>query len=78
MNCGQKILDIPRPKNHKYKKHHKKALYCPWCKVTCNSIECRNDTEVYEFKENFLAGEYKEEALTSIQFIKDNDIWGDK
>jgi hypothetical protein len=42
-----------------------------------NHIECRNDSEVYEFKQNFAEGVYKEEAEQSVNFIaKDkNIIW---
>lgn len=75
MNCGKKIIELPRSRSHCYNKHHRKALYCPWCKITCNAIECKNDNEVYEFKELFESGAYKEEALESAQYIKETDIW---
>ena len=70
MNCGNHIIELPRPRGHKYGKHHRKQLYCPWCKIECNAIECRTDTEVIEFKEQFAEGAYKEEAQASIDFIK--------
>ena len=72
MNCGNKAYELMRPVSHQYGKHHRKALYCPWCKVTVNTIECRNDSEVYDFKEAFNAGEYKEELKESLAFIKNN------
>lgn len=72
MNCGKKVYELMRPVSHQYGKHHRKALYCPWCKLTVNTIECRNDNEVYEFKEAFAAGEYKEELKESLDFIKNN------
>ena len=72
MNCGNKAYELMRPVSHQYGKHHRKALYCPWCKITVNTIECRNDSEVYDFKEAFNAGEYKEELKESIAFIKNN------
>ena len=75
MNCGKKILELPRSKSHQYSKHHRKALYCPWCKITSNAIECRSDVEIYEFKEAFEAGEYKEEMLKSAKYIEENNIW---
>ena len=42
-----------------------------------NHIECRNDTEVYEFKQAFEAGEYEKEVEESISFInnKSNILW---
>lgn len=72
MNCGNKAYELMRPRSHQYGKHHRKALYCPWCKITVNTIECRNDSEVYDFKEAFNAGEYKEELKESLDFIKNN------
>ena len=68
----KKTYELMRPRSHQYSKHHRKALYCPWCKLTVNTIECRNDNEVYEFKEAFAAGEYKEELKESLNFIKNN------
>ena len=75
INCGKKAYELMRPVSHKYGKHHRKALYCPWCKETVNCVECKNDSEVYDFKEAFEAGEYADEAKESIVFVKENDIW---
>lgn len=75
MNCGEKAFELMRPKGHKYSKHHRKALYCPWCHETVNCIECKNDTDIYDFKKAFEAGEYVDEAKESIVFIKENNIW---
>ena len=74
MNCGEKTYELMRPRSHQYSKHHRKALYCPWCKLIVNTIECRNDSEVYDFKQAFAAGEYKEELKESLNFIKENSI----
>ena len=75
MNCGKKIIELPRARGHQYGKHHRKALYCPWCRIASNAVECRNDTEVFEFIESFEAGEYKEEMLESIKYLEENDMW---
>lgn len=41
-----------------------------------NHIECRNDKEIEEFKENFAAGAYKEELEESLKVIKkENSVW---
>jgi hypothetical protein len=41
-----------------------------------NHIECRNDSEVYEFKQAFEAGEYKEELEESLAFVQSkNNLW---
>ena len=74
MNCGKEIFTLPRAKSHQYEKHHRKVLYCPWCKQTLNCIECRNDEEVFDFKEAFLAGEYQNELKESLDFIKNNSM----
>lgn len=67
INCGEHNMDLPRKTGHKYNKHHRKKLYCWHCKQTVNSIECKNEKEVQEFKDNWTAGIYKEEAAQSIE-----------
>lgn len=37
-------------------------------------IECRNDEEVFEFKENFEKGLYKNEAKDSIDYCRSTGI----
>lgn len=74
INCGKKTYELMRPIGHKYNKHHRKVLYCPWCKNICNSIECRNEAEIYEFREAFNDGKYINEAIESTNYIKENNI----
>jgi len=61
-HCGEKIFDLPRQKSKQKEKFHRKKLYCPKCQATYNSIECRNDIEVYEFTEDFLNGLYENDC----------------
>lgn len=61
-HCGEKIFDLPRQKSKQKEKFHRKKLYCPKCQATYNSIECRNDMEVYEFTEDFLNGLYENDC----------------
>ena len=77
IRCGKKGSPIARPDSHNYGKHHRKKLWCPWCGMEVNHVECRNDSEVYEFKRAFEAGEYKEEAQESLNFInkEKNLLW---
>ena len=76
IRCGQRGLPISRPDSHNYGKHHRKKLWCPHCKMTLNHIECRNDSEVYEFKQAFEAGKYKEELEESLAFVQSkNNLW---
>ena len=76
IKCGNRGLDIQRKINHKHGKHHRKKLWCPWCEQEVNCIECRNDSEVYDFKMMFEDGEFKEELEKSLAHIeKENKIW---
>lgn len=67
INCGQRGLPIVRRHSLQHEKFHRKKLYCPWCKMTVNHIECRNDEEAFEFKQAFENGEYAEEAEESLR-----------
>ena len=75
MNCGQKGFDLPRKKSHQHEKFHRKVLYCPWCKEEVNHIECRTPEEIEEFKKNFEEGVYKDEAKTSLDFVRSSRLW---
>lgn len=61
-HCGDKIFDLPRQKSRTKEKFHRKKLYCPHCQKVYNSIECRNDDEVYEFTQDFLQGKYENDC----------------
>lgn len=75
MKCGKKMMGLPRKDGHNYGKHHRKRLWCPWCKTEVNAVECRNDSEVYDFRIAFEAGEYKEELEESLDYVsKDKNI----
>ena len=76
IRCGNKGLDLQRKVNHRHGKHHRKKLWCPWCKMEVNHIECRNDEEIREFRENWLAGAYEEELKESLNVIKkEKEAW---
>ena len=66
LNCGRPGIPIRRKLGQQHEAFHRKKLYCPWCKVTINHIECRNDEEVQEFLERFQKGEYQDEAKESL------------
>lgn len=70
INCGKRAMSLQRPVSKLREAHHRKKLYCPCCGNVVNCIECRNDSEVYEFKENFELGVYKEEAEASLKECK--------
>lgn len=71
MNCGNKVLDIPRNRGYLKGRQHCKRLFCFNCQVECNCVECYDDEDVFNFKEDFEEGKYKELAAASIEFCAD-------
>lgn len=63
VGCGQEGIPLPRSVGYDKGKFHKKKLYCPNCKKEINHIECRNDEEVRQFKENFEKGVYNDDCV---------------
>ena len=78
IKCGEKGITLPRRDSHQYSKYHRKKLWCWRCKCEVNHVECKNDEEVYEFKQAFAAGEFENELKESLDYIsKEYDIvWG--
>ena len=70
-------MSLPRRVSHQYGRHHRKKLWCPYCKMEVNQIECKNDADVYDFKVAFEAGEYKEELEECLNYISKeiNILW---
>ena len=71
LNCGQKNMPIFRNPGRMRERGHRKRLYCPWCKQEVNHVECRTQQEIDQFKEDFEAGLFVEEAEESIKYIKE-------
>ena len=69
IKCGEKALSLPRKISHKYQKHHFKKLWCYHCGQEINTVECRNDQEVKEFKDKWDAGEYKQIVEESLAIL---------
>lgn len=67
IKCGKESIPLARRHSHKHKKFHRKKLYCPWCKVEINHIECSSQEDVDAFKENFAAGVYEGEVEESLE-----------
>ena len=70
LKCGNKGIPIMRRDAKKHAPFHRKKLYCLYCKTEVNHIECTNQLEVAEFKENFEKGAYIDESEASISFIR--------
>ena len=60
IKCGKRAMSLPRKRSHQHKSLHCKKLYCPSCKITINCVECKNEEDVLQFKENFKKGIYEE------------------
>lgn len=75
LRCGRPGIPIARRESLQHEAHHRKKLYCPWCKLTVNHIECRTFAEIEEFKENFSKGVYKDEAEESLAFVGSSGQW---
>ena len=69
IQCGNKAMDLPRNHAFQHERFHRKKLYCPYCKVMINCIECKDDGDVFDFKENFEKGVYKDEAENSLDYL---------
>lgn len=75
LNCGKENIPIYRPAAHVKEPKHRKKMYCPWCKVIVNMIECRDDKEIEKFKKDFEDGVYIEEARENIEYLKKESIF---
>lgn len=65
LRCGKKGIPIARKRSKLKEPLHRKKLYCLNCKIEVNHIECKTETEVKQFKEDFANGVYKAEANAS-------------
>ena len=70
MACGREGIPIQRKMSSQKEKFHRKKMYCPWCKQTLNFVQIRTNEELQEFMEKFEAGEFEEEAKTSLEASK--------
>lgn len=68
INCATKGIPVIRSKSQLRGSGHMKALYCLNCKAEVNHYECRTMEDVFDFKQMFDAGVFKELAQESIEF----------
>lgn len=71
MNCGRKALPLMRNRGHRHASLHKKALYCPYCRVVVNHIEIATEDQKNWFLEGFANGNFQREALESMQYCNE-------
>lgn len=80
VQCG-KSMPVMRPTCNYREKGHRKKMYCPYCKVVINHIDCRNQEQIDQFKLDFAKGKYKDEAIASIEYtdalhsVWDSRLW---
>lgn len=74
LNCGKQNMPIHRNTGRMKEAGHRKKLYCPWCKEEVNHVECRTQEDIEQFKQDFEAGLFVEEAAASIQYIKESRV----
>lgn len=67
IKCGKKGIPLARKVSMQKERFHRKKLYCPFCKVTINHVECKNDIDVYEFLEDFNNGVFLDEVEESLK-----------
>ena len=70
LNCGKLSMPLPRKIGRQHNSYHRKKLYCPYCKVVVNHVEIRNDVELFNLKEDFANGQFKDEAAESIELCQ--------
>ncbi len=71
VKCGTET-PLARKRGQQKEKFHRKKLWCYHCKEEINHIECRNDYEVIEFKENYKKGLYANEIEESLDHCRDS------
>lgn len=75
INCGKKGIPLLRKVGHQREKLHRKKLWCPYCNVEINHVECRNYAEIEQFNEDFKNGVYINEAKESLSHVWSTGEW---
>ena len=70
IKCGNRGIPLRRNAGHQHSKLHRKKLYCPYCKMEINHVECKNDEDVYNFKLDFEEGVFASEIEDSLACIR--------
>lgn len=74
IQCGQEGVPLARKQGHKHRRFHRKKLYCPYCKIEINHVECQNDEDVYDFKIDFEEGVFANEVKDSMAVIRSSGL----
>ena len=75
IQCGNEGIPLARKQGHKHGRFHRKKLYCPYCKMEINHVECKDDLDAYEFKVCFERGVFASEIEESLAVIRSAGQW---
>lgn len=75
IQCGNEGIPLVRKAGHKHERFHRKKLYCPYCKVEINHVECQTDEDVYNFRVDFEEGVYADEVEESLAHEWPAGVW---
>jgi hypothetical protein len=70
IQCGNRGIPILRRNSRRTEKFHRKKLYCIYCKIPINHIECKDMEEVKVFKKKFKRGEYLDEVKSFMDNVR--------
>lgn len=66
IKCGKKGIPLSRKVGFQHSKFHRKKLYCIYCGMEVNHIECKTYEDVENFLQDFKEGKFKDEAEKSV------------
>ena len=69
IKCGKEGIPLARKQGHKHERFHRKKLYCPYCKMEINHVECQTDEDVYNFRADFEEGVFIDEIEESLAHV---------
>lgn len=75
IKCGKEGIPLARKQGHKHERFHRKKLYCPYCKMEINHVECQTDEDVYNFRADFEEGVFIDEIEESLAHVGSSWQW---
>ena len=75
IKCGKEGIPLARKQGHKHERFHRKKLYCPYCRMEINHVECQTDEDVYNFRADFEEGVFIDEVEESLVVIRNSWQW---
>ena len=69
VKCGKEGIPLARKQGHKHERFHRKKLYCPYCRMEINHVECQTDEDAYNFRVDFEEGVFADEIEESLAHV---------